>query len=201
MPTRLKTIVDTNMLVAYALLPPDVPRRHRAVADCVELVLARTVPLVSAATAAELERVLMRPAYDRFRPPETRRAFLRSFFDRATMIAETPVVRLCRDPDDEMFLALALGGDADWLISLDKRVLAVHTVGRTRIVHPNGFLRVVGDIFSSAATDAHGIRAELSGITSDGETPYPCRTGTATADDDHERRSGPTGGTAGTQPD
>lgn len=201
MPTRLKTIVDTNMLVAYALLPPDVPRRHRAVADCVEWVLTHTEPLVSAATAAELAHVLMRPDYDRFRPPDARRAFLRSFLEQATMIGKTPVVRLCRDPDDDMFLSLALGGGADWLISLDKRVLAVRAVGRTRIVHPNGFLRAVGDIFSSAATDAHGIRADLSGITSDGETPYPCRTGTAAADDDHEWRSGPAGGTAGTQPD
>lgn len=201
MSARPRTIIDTNLLVAYALLPADAPRRQRLVADCVERALDRTEPLFSDATMAELAHVLMRPAYDRFRPPEARRAFLDAIRRRATMIADPPMVRLCRDPDDDMFLALALAGGADWLVSLDKRVLAVRTVGGTRIVHPKAFLSVAGDNISSASLDAHGIRAELSGITSNGEMPYPCRTGTAAADDDHERRSGPGGGAADTQPD
>jgi uncharacterized protein len=140
MPDTPRTVVDTNLLVAYALLPPDAPRRHRAVKDGVEAALTRTQPLISSETAAELAHVLRRPAFEPLRPLALREAFLGAFLARALRIEEVAPVRLCRDPDDDMFLALAQAGEARWLVSLDKRLLAVRRIGDCRVVRPQTFL-------------------------------------------------------------
>ncbi|MBB1075153.1 putative toxin-antitoxin system toxin component, PIN family [Rhodoferax sp. 4810] len=84
------------------------------------------VPLVSTATAQELVRVL---AYPKFRL---------SKFDQDELLADylpyaqtvrvpqpPPTVPDCRDPQDVPFLHLAVVGQAQWLVSGDKDLLAL----------------------------------------------------------------------------
>ena len=40
-------------------------------------------------------------------------------------------------------LAVALAADADWLVTVDQQLLAVRSVGRTRILRPERFLEQV----------------------------------------------------------
>ena len=135
-----RAVLDTNILVGYALLGAEVPRRSLAIQGSVEAVRSRGAAFVSDATLAELREVLMRPDFDRYRPAEERAAFLAAFTAEARRVEPTPVERLCRDPDDDMFLAVALAADADWLVTVDRQLLSVRKVGRTRILRPERFL-------------------------------------------------------------
>jgi predicted nucleic acid-binding protein len=49
------------------------------------------------------------------------------------------------DPDDNLILAIAVAGRADYLASLDKsHVLILEKLGRTRIVRPGELLKKLG---------------------------------------------------------
>ncbi|WP_114858410.1 putative toxin-antitoxin system toxin component, PIN family [Azospirillum brasilense] len=138
-----RAVLDTNILVGYALLGAEVPRRSLAIQRSVEAVRARGAAFVSDATLAELREVLMRPDFDRYRPAVERAAFLTAFAAEAQWVEPAPVERLCRDPDDDMFLAVALAADADWLVTVDRQLLSVRRVGRTRILRPERFLDAI----------------------------------------------------------
>lgn len=135
-----RVVLDTNILVAYALMGDAVPRRNAAIRDCVEAARTRGRLFASHATLAELRAVLMRPGFDRYKPAEERAAFLEALTDEVRSIDPVPDVRLCRDPEDDMFLAVALAADADWLVTVDRQLLSVRSVGRTRILRPERFL-------------------------------------------------------------
>lgn len=45
-----------------------------------------------------------------------------------------------RDPNDNMFLSLAQSSQADYLISVDKDLLILKEIGKTKIVTPMGFI-------------------------------------------------------------
>ncbi|MBK3735898.1 putative PIN family toxin of toxin-antitoxin system [Azospirillum brasilense] len=140
---HFRVVLDTNILVGCALLGAEVPRRSLAIRDSVAAVRARGTAVVSDATLAELREVLMRPDFERYRPAAERAAFLDAFAAEARRVEPAPVERLCRDPDDDMFLAVALAADADWLVTVDRQLLSVRQVGRTRILRPERFLDAI----------------------------------------------------------
>ena len=69
------------------------------------------------------------------------------FSSKIVPVTITSTLRLSRDVDDNKFLDLAISGSADWLVTGDRDLLVVNSVGQTRIVAPATFL----DVMSSAA--------------------------------------------------
>lgn len=51
-------------------------------------------------------------------------------------------VRLCRDPNDDKFLEVALAGNADYLLTSDLDLLALHHFRKTRILSPTDYLNL-----------------------------------------------------------
>jgi putative PIN family toxin of toxin-antitoxin system len=143
MSTVPRVVVDTNILVAYALLAERAARRDETVRRCMEVVLDGCELLASDATLAELRAVLLRSDFDRYKPAAERESFLVMIGARARTVVPADIGRLCRDPEDDMFLAVALAADADWLITVDRQLLSVREVGRARIVRPPRFLAAV----------------------------------------------------------
>jgi len=141
--SRIRAVLDTNILVAYALLNGAPARRHDALRRCVERVRADRGLLGSEATLAELRAVLVRPTFERYSPAAARERFLDAIAAEMTLVAPAPIGRLCRDPEDDMFLAAALAGDADWLVTVDRQLLSVRRIGRTPIRRPERFLEAV----------------------------------------------------------
>lgn len=141
---RPRYILDTNVLVAAALPPAGPRNRGLMVRQVVQAAREQGVLLLSAATRAELEEVMARPVFDRFASPDARCRFVAALLEEAEVIEPRVTVRLCRDATDDKFLALALGGRAAALVTQDKAVLALGTVGCTRILHPNAFAALVG---------------------------------------------------------
>ncbi|HYG86413.1 MAG TPA: putative toxin-antitoxin system toxin component, PIN family [Azospirillum sp.] len=134
-------VLDTNVLVGAALLPKGGVRRYEPTRLCVETAMLDGVLLVSEATLAELREVLLRPAFDRHKARTEREAFLSAVEAEAERVEPAEEVRLCSDPDDDKFLAVALAGKADVLLTEDKALLALRTVGGTRILRPIAFAR------------------------------------------------------------
>ncbi|SMF82005.1 putative toxin-antitoxin system toxin component, PIN family [Azospirillum oryzae] len=142
-PTPIRAVLDTNILVAYALLGDAAARRHDAIRRCVERVRADRGLVGSTETLAELEEVLMRPTFDRYTPAADRRAFLDRISGEMTLVAPAAVGRLCRDPEDDMFLAAAVGGSVPWLVTVDRQLLSVRRAAETRVLRPERFLEAL----------------------------------------------------------
>lgn len=49
----------------------------------------------------------------------------------------------CRDPDDVKYLEAATAAEADYLISSDNDLLVLKRIGKTKIVSPAAFLRLL----------------------------------------------------------
>jgi putative PIN family toxin of toxin-antitoxin system len=101
-----------------------------------------SVPLLSAATAAELTRVL---AYPKFKLSRAEREELLAEYVPHCQIVERVrhCPQACRDANDQPFLDLAQSGNADLLVSGDKDLLALAGKTRFTIETPEEYRRRV----------------------------------------------------------
>ena len=135
--TRLiqpRIVLDTNVLVSALLFG------GRSLAWLVEAWQdRRTVPLASAQTAMELIRVL---GYPKFRLSQLEReGLLGEYLPWCdVVVVDRPVdVPDCRDPDDRIFLELAVSADADALVTGDSDLLVLAPRLNTPILTPAAF--------------------------------------------------------------
>jgi putative PIN family toxin of toxin-antitoxin system len=141
-PARVRAVVDTNVLVSGLLSAAGPPAR---IVDAFRR--SRFELVVSPAVLDELLDVLLRPYLGV------------SVREAASMVAtirrlghllggEYLDVNAVRDPKDNVVLACALEGDAEYLVSGDRDLLVLkdHHVAGHRVVHvvrPRDFLRQV----------------------------------------------------------
>lgn len=57
------------------------------------------------------------------------------------MMEAKPVRGICRDPDDDKFIAAAISSGADFIVSGDKDLLELGTYQNVRLVKPSVFLK------------------------------------------------------------
>lgn len=100
----------------------------------------RLTPLACTETMTELLRVL---AYPKLRlDEEDRSSLLADFVPFAEVVRlpdPWPDVPVCRDPHDRVFLALAVAGSAEALVTGDADLLAVGSAGAIPILTPEAF--------------------------------------------------------------
>jgi putative PIN family toxin of toxin-antitoxin system len=120
-----RVVIDTSTLVSVVMAYASTPHRAwlRATESC-EILASRE-------TFAEIEPVLHRNRLSRFIDPITRDRFLLKFQSSVEWVALTDsqfaaLDRSCRDPKDIIFLARALVGKADLIISSDNDLLTLH---------------------------------------------------------------------------
>ena len=133
----MRTVVDTNVLVA-ALISDATPRR------VYQAFLSGTITLLfSQQTLFELARVLRRPSI-RLMTSRAEADRLLSVIQRDGVLVEVrePVLA-CRDPKDNRFLECALAGQASYLVTGDKDLLALDPFHGIRILRPADFLRLL----------------------------------------------------------
>jgi putative PIN family toxin of toxin-antitoxin system len=98
--------------------------------------------LLSEATLAEIDEVLRRPKFDRYVPEQARLEFLAALLEKAEWVTATPEIQACRDPKDDKFLSLAVGGRANHLVSGDPDLLVLNPFRGIQILAPQQFLAV-----------------------------------------------------------
>ena len=138
MPARPRLVVDTNALLSRLLLPRSVP------AQAVRKAVAEGQLLASEATLEELADVLSRPRFDRYLTLSERQQFLRLFMRIAEMVPVLHPVQACRDPRDDKFLALAVNGQAEVIITGDQDLLVLDPFRGVRILAPAAYLAETG---------------------------------------------------------
>jgi uncharacterized protein len=131
-----RVAVDTNTWVSGILFRDSVP------AIAIDRILNEHVVLFSAETLTELRQVLQRPKFDRYLPIAKRAAFLSLIESKAELCSVWSDVRICRDQTDDKFLALAIDGKADLLITGDNDLLELPAPGDLRILNAGDFLTV-----------------------------------------------------------
>jgi putative PIN family toxin of toxin-antitoxin system len=134
MTPKRRVVVDTSVLISALLLPRSLPRR------AVNHALDAGTLLFSEATLRELWAVLGRPKFDAYVAPLEREAFLRTLVESAELVRVTQSLAVCRDPEDDKFLELALEGRADCIVSGDADLLSLHPFGGIAILPPAKFV-------------------------------------------------------------
>lgn len=130
-------VIDTSVLIRYLVKPSAAVRR--LVED---LWLNGDVVMVSSPELiAELEDVLARDYIRALIRPEEGKAMLDAIRATAEILPpldEVPVYT--RDPKDDKFVACAITGQASYIVTLDKDILALEKLGDLQIVTPYDFV-------------------------------------------------------------
>jgi putative PIN family toxin of toxin-antitoxin system len=129
-------VFDTSTLVSAVLKADSIPERAllRAVAEPNRLIPSQEVE-------DEYREVIFRPKFDRFVSVERRQQILDIVVVAAERVEPSEAVRECRDPKDDKYLALAIGGRADVVVSSDTRhLLSMHPWRGIPILSPRDFL-------------------------------------------------------------
>ena len=127
----MRVVIDTNILVSHLFWP------HTPLSAKVETLLRHAELLRSAESFAELSQVVMRRKFDAYLGMAERELFLAMFHDLSMHVMIAERISACRDPRDDMFLELAVNGDAELLVTGDADLLCLDPFRGVRIVAPS----------------------------------------------------------------
>jgi putative PIN family toxin of toxin-antitoxin system len=136
----IRAVVDTGVLIRYLIKPSATVRELielRWLGDQVQMVTAPEL-------IGELEQVLARDYIQALIRPEEGQALLNAIRRKAEILRPlgTPP-SFTRDPKDDKFVACALAGNASYVITLDKDILTLRTLGDVRIGTPEELLTIL----------------------------------------------------------
>jgi uncharacterized protein len=130
----MRVVIDTNVLISTMIFQGRLAWLQQAWSD------RKITPLVCSATIAELVQTIKRP---KFRlPPNLQTEILTDFLGFVMPVAfseSIPMVRICRDPKDDIFLSLALIGKAEALVTGDADLLVLAAQFDVPILTPDSF--------------------------------------------------------------
>ena len=135
----MRVVLDTGILIASLITkgtPPD--RIYQAWRK-------RHFELITSEWQLdEFRRVSRYPKLRRYLQPIEAGNLVNGLRHQALLLSDLPAVELSTDPDDNPLLAMAIAGEADYLVSGDKRdVLALKKLGKTRIITARRFLTIL----------------------------------------------------------
>jgi len=131
----LRVVIDTSSLISYVLTRGDIMRRVIAAWRANEFIL-----LSSTQTRAELAAVIARPKIKNLAVAPLDE--LVKGIERFTtpVYGDLNLSGACRDPKDDKFLACAVVGEADYLVSSDRDLLDMKRYQGVAILNPGQFL-------------------------------------------------------------
>ena len=113
-----RLVIDTSILISAVLSVNGKP------AQIIDLVKSSPrILLFSSETLDELRTRLARSKFDRWVSQEARADFIQRIADHSEAVFITGAVQGCADPNDDMILETAVVGQADAIITGDKKHL------------------------------------------------------------------------------
>jgi len=128
-------VVDTNVLISHLLMPDSTPGK------ALKRALHMGELLVSDDTLTELAEVINRPKFDKYLSSQDRRKFFEILAPLCIRVEIIQPIQACRDPKDDKFLEVAINGSADFILSGDSDLLALHPLHDIPILCPSQFLK------------------------------------------------------------
>jgi len=138
----IRVVLDTSVLVRYLIRP------SAAIRELIEGLWSRDdIQMVtSPELIAELEAVLRRDTLQRFIRPEEGQALLDVLRIKAEILPPFgPIPTFTRDPKDDKFIACALAGEVECLVTVDHDILILESLGGVRMVTPHQLVRTLQD--------------------------------------------------------
>ena len=135
----MKVVLDTNILIAALISKEGAPRKiYRAWLD------GRFTLVTSSWQIGEFRRV---SRYKRVRPyitPSEAGDVVNGLRARATVVEKLPKLELSPDPDDNFVLAMAVEGEAAYLVTGDRKdLLVLEKLPGLRIIKARTFFEVL----------------------------------------------------------
>ena len=127
-------VIDTNVLVSAAIFPSSVP------GQALDKAVRSGKLLMSAAIRSEIQQTLKKEKLRRYLSLISVNNFLEKLEDIVEIPDTLPTLTVCRDPEDDKFLALADGGKASCIITGDEDLLVLHPFGDIAIITPSKFI-------------------------------------------------------------
>jgi uncharacterized protein len=131
----MRVVVDTNILVSFAIRPSQDFER------LFDYLAGNGIMLVSDETIAELFAVLSRERFRIYIPQDAAIDYVEWYSGLSESVTVTKQIAACRDPKDDKFLSLAVAGKADCIISGDKDLLDMVAYGGIPVYRANEFLK------------------------------------------------------------
>lgn len=139
----MRVVLDANQLVSGVLVSQGNPAK---ILDAWRV--GRFELLVSEETLAELARVLQYPKIQRRLrwSRSEHEAFLERLRDVSTLVeVKEQVTAVKADPSDDAYLALAVAGHADVLVTGDQHLLTLGAFRGIPIIRAAQFVRILGE--------------------------------------------------------
>lgn len=127
-------VFDTSVLISAALFKGSTTDQALEKAQSIGKVI------VSESTYAELQEVISRSKFNKYIRKIDRKRFLIRYKSESLLIPVVHSVSVCRDPDDNRFLELALSGKANCIVSSDPDLLVLNPFENIPILTPKEFL-------------------------------------------------------------
>lgn len=137
----MKVVLDANVFISALLTPGGTAARVLDLARQRAFDLLLSPPILR-----EWRRVLQYPKLKKRhgRTPDELEAFLQDWLNLATLTPGKKKVRVVKDdPEDDMYLACALEGQADFIVSGDQHLKNLKSFEGIPIVSPAEFLEAV----------------------------------------------------------
>jgi putative PIN family toxin of toxin-antitoxin system len=132
---RLTVVLDANILVSALLF-------HGELSRIVNLWKGGSIlPVFTKETFAEFREVLHYPKFS-LKEDELRTILedeVLPFFEAVE--TENQIKRICRDSQDDKFIACAVAAQADYIVSGDKDLLVLNKYGQIKIISASEFLK------------------------------------------------------------
>jgi putative PIN family toxin of toxin-antitoxin system len=129
-----RIIVDTNLWIHFLLSD-----KWQVLGGMIE---EHEVTLIfSEELLQEFIEVTQRPKFKKYFQLRDVEAFLKAIRTRAIFVEVTAQISICRDPNDNFLLALAIDGAATHLLTGDKDLLVLKKVKKTKIITVSDYLK------------------------------------------------------------
>jgi putative PIN family toxin of toxin-antitoxin system len=126
-------VIDTNVLISAGLLP------NSQTAKVLVVALEHFVLVQNPMTWAELQKKITLPKFDKYFGDDGRLRFLARLAQNAKFLEPGSTAIECRDPKDNMFLALAVDANAKAIVSGDADLKDMNSYKGIDIYSPTNF--------------------------------------------------------------
>lgn len=134
----MRAVLDTNLLISYLLTQGETLSR---IIDHWEQ--GHFVYVASPAILAELKAVVERPRLQRAMSADPQALIDVIEQDADFVSGELVLTGICRDPKDDIFIACAVEGQADYLVSGDNDLLDLDYYQDVKMISPRLFLQIL----------------------------------------------------------
>ena len=131
-----RAVLDTNLIVSRLI------NREGTIGRAYDSLFHSCILLASDETLAELCKVGLRPTLERYASLAERAEAIQLYERAVETVFIDRIVLDCRDPKDNMILALALSGHADLIVTGDKDLLCLHPWRGIAILSPAEYLHL-----------------------------------------------------------